>query len=187
MPHVTIETSHGSLPMPRYESLEEQYFEIETLFDLADELVQTAASDFTRDAQAQLALVSPLAEHLADAADVLSGEFVEYAQAQAAVKPHSGNKKRIESALRRVYMAMDDYQNAARAVGEQGYEGIKNIADLVVKKIKRQLEVVIAICVDFVQLSLDRIMQHDALAELKRRQEKIAMMLHGISQSPAGA
>lgn len=181
-----VETSHGAMPQTDFESLEDKYFEIEALYDLAEELVDTVESDFVADPAAQLNLVEPLANVVGEAADVLSDEFMAYAEASAQGKKHKGNKNRVEGALRKVFSAIDNYKEAAAAQSEGAYNGLRNIADLIVKKVKRQMEAIVSLFIDFVDLSLDRIMHKTAIEELKQRQEKIAMMLHNLGQSPIG-
>jgi hypothetical protein len=53
---------------------------------------------------------------------------------------------------------------------------------VIVRKVKRQLEVVITHFVDFITLSLDRIMQKHDVEELKHRHASIALMLHQQAQ-----
>ena len=110
-----------------------------------------------------------------------------YAEASAEGKKHKGNKNAVEGAMRKVFAAIDAYKDHVSQTTEAGYNGLKNIADLIVKKVKRQMEAIVSLFIDFVDLSLDRIMHKNAIEELKQRQEKIAMMLHNLGQSPAGA
>lgn len=181
-----VETSHGAIPQVDFENLEDKYFEIEALYDLAEELLDTVESDFVADPATQVELVEPLASALGEAADVLCDEFMAYAEASAEGKKHKGSKNAVEGAMRKVFSALDTYKNNAAEVSEGAYNGLRNIADLIVKKIKRQMEAIVSLFIDFVDLSLDRIMHKNAIEELKQRQEKIAMMLHNLGQSPIG-
>ncbi len=184
---LNVQTSHGEMPQMQFETLEDNYFEIEALYDMAEELLDTVESDFVKDPEAQLTLVEPLAAQIGETADILCDEFMAHAEASAAGKKHQGNKNKVEGALRKAFAAIEEYRANVMEMGEEGYNGLRNIADLVAKKIKRQLEAVVAIVIDFVELSLDRIMHKSAIEQLKQRQEKIAMMLHNLGQSPAGA
>ena len=155
--------------------LELKYNEITELFDLAEELVETVESEFVKDPNDQLELIEPLVEAVGDSADLLSEEFL-----QVAGKGKSSNKKRkslIEGALRKIYIAIDEYSNKVNASRQKMSDKLMNIADPVVEKIKRQVEVIIAAFIDFVDLSLDSIMQKTHLDALKQRQEKISSML----------
>lgn len=183
----TVQTSHGVIAQSAFEDLEDKYFEIEALYDLAEELIDTVESDFVAQPQEQLDLVEPLADAVGEAADVLCDEFMAYAEASAEGKKHKGNKNTVEGAMRKVFAAIDTYKDHVSQTTEAGYNGLKNIADLIVKKVKRQMEAIVSLFIDFVDLSLDRIMHKNAIEELKQRQEKIAMMLHNLGQSPAGA
>jgi sugar-specific transcriptional regulator TrmB len=156
--------------------LEQNYYEITELYDLAEELVNTVeAADNPGD---QLELVEPLINEVEEAADILSEEYMELAERQG----KSPNKTRIEGALRKLYTAIDAYNKKVNLKAGAAVEGFRNMADPIVKKITRQLESVVAAFIDFVELSLNRIMSQSHAEELKRRQEKIAMMLHQIGQ-----
>lgn len=175
---VTIANTDGVVAMASMADLQEKYYEITELYDLAEELVDTVESEFVQSPAQQYALIEPLAEEVSEAADILSEEFITIAEAQGKTR----NKGRIESALRKVYRAIDDYNRRAQEKVGDAVGGFRNIADPVVKKIKRQLETVIAAFIEFVDLSLDRIMHKSEIEALKQRQEKIALMLHQIGQ-----
>lgn len=155
--------------------LELKYHEICGLYDLAEEVLNTCESDYISDPETQLNLIEPLVEQVGESADVLTEEFINAASGQ-------GNKKKIEAALRKLFVAIDDYQKRVKANATNASQSLINIADPIVEKIKRQVETIVAIFIDFVSLSLDRIMHKSQIEELKQRQEKIALMLHGMSQ-----
>lgn len=155
--------------------LELKYHEICGLYDLAEEMLNTCESDYVSDPEAQLSLIEPLVEQVGESADVLTEEFINVAGG-------TGNKKKIEAALRKLFMAVDEYQKRVKASAANASQSLINIADPIVEKIKRQVETIIAIFIDFVALSLDRIMHKSQIDEMKQRQEKIALMLHGMGQ-----
>ena len=150
--------------------IENKYRDITELYTLSEELLQTVAA--TENHEAQLELVEPLVTVLADSTDVLTDEYIGLIEGKPARKQAA--KGKIESALRRVYIAMHEF-------GEQAKDA-RNAAHAVVKKIKRQLEQVIANFIGFVTLSLDRIMQKSDIEALKTRHANIALMLHQASQ-----
>ncbi|MBY0355636.1 MAG: hypothetical protein K2Q12_07895 [Rickettsiales bacterium] len=156
--------------------LELKYHDITELFELADALVDTAESEFITNPDEQLALVEPLVEAVGDAADVLTEEFLTVASQTKA--NNAVRRSKIEGALRKIYVAIDAYKQQTA----KSKQALMNIADPIVEKIKRQVEVIVAIFVDYVDLTLDRIMQKTHIDELKKRQEKIAIMLHALSQ-----
>lgn len=156
--------------------MEGKYYEVMDLYGLADELIATVESNLVTNPEAQLNLVEPLVEAIGASADILTEEFIELVGAKANRKTVA--KKKIEDALRQLYSAMSDYTAKSAELAN----GLSNVADPIVKKLKRQLEVVIAAFIDYVSLSLDRIMQKNDVEELKQRQEKIALMLHAIGQ-----
>lgn len=162
------------------EELEQHYYEITELYDLAAELVDTVESELVQNPDEQLAIVEPLAEEVGESADILAEEFIHIAENQGKGKPR--NKSRIESALRKIYAAIDAYNHRVNASLSEKTAGFRNVADPIVRKIKRQIEIVVAALIDFIDLSLDRIMQKSHIDEMKIHQEKIAMMIHQATQ-----
>lgn len=150
---------------------ESKYRDVTELYTLAEELLATV--EHSAEPEAQLEQVAPLAEVLAESTDILTEEFIGLAEGKPARKQVA--KGKIETALRRVYIAMNEF-------GER-VKDTRNAAVAVVKKIKRQLEVVITNFLGFTMLSLDRIMQKHDVEELKARHAGIALMLHQMSQS----
>jgi hypothetical protein len=152
---------------------EQKYHDIMELYALSDELLSTVET--AADPEAQLAMIEPLVETIGDSADVLSEEYIGLCEGQPGRKKTA--KSRIEGALRKVYMSLHEF-------GEQAKD-TKNAALTVVKRVKRQLEQVIANFVEFMTVSLDRIMQKNDVEELKARHANIALMLHQMSLNPA--
>ena len=151
--------------------MESKYRDITELYGLAEELLETVA--VSANPEAQLEAVEPLATVLAESTDILTDEYIGLAEGKPARKQAA--KGKIEAALRRVYIAMNEFSERV--------QDTRNAAVAVVKKIKRQLEVVITNFLGFTMLSLDRIMQKHDVEELKLRHAGIALMLHQMSQS----
>lgn len=162
--------------------LELDYHQITELYNLAEELVATAEHESIENPDQQLDLVEPLLNQLGDSTDILCEEFIEIAGKQQ--KNHS-RRSRVESALRKIYTALDTYQQQLAKMTGHVTGGLQNIADPIVEKIKRQVESVIAIFINFIDLALDRVMHKQQIEELKRRQEKIAQMLY-VAERKAG-
>ena len=150
---------------------EQKYYDITELFALNDELLATVEQ--AENPEAQLALLEPLVEAIGESSDVLTEEYVALCDEVKPARKQSA-KSRIEGALRRVYMAVHEFEIRARET--------KNAALMVVKKIKRQLELVVSHFMDFMLLSLDRVMQKNDVEELKQRHAQIALMLHQMGQ-----
>lgn len=152
---------------------EQKYYDITELYSLADELLATVQS--AANPEIQLALVESLVETVGESADVLTEEYIGLCEGKPERKKAA--KTKVEGALRKLYSAMTDF---SLRVTER-----RNAAHLVLKKIKRQLEQVIANFVEMVALSLDRIMQKHDVEELKARHNSIALMLysHGHGQT----
>lgn len=163
-------------------NLEQHYYEITELYDLAAELIETVDSEFVAKSEQQFAIVEPLVEEIGEATDVLAEEFLLIAEAGTR-KKRNLRKSKVEAAMRKIYAAMDEYHQRVTATLTESVTGFRNIADPIVKKIKRQMESIIAAFIEFIDLSFDRIMHKNELDELKQRQEKIANMLHQMGQA----
>ena len=150
--------------------LEQKFGDIAELYALNEQLMDTVENAV--DPEAQLELLEPLIEAIGESTDVLTDEYISLCEGKPAHKQTA--KNRIEGALRKVYAA-------AHAV-EKRTTATKNAALVVVKKIKRQLELVVSHFVDFVTLSLDRVMQKNDVEELRQRHANIALMLHSMGQ-----
>ncbi len=156
------------------EALEKYYREVTSLYDMAEELASTVESDFTKDPEAQLALVEPLIAQVADSTDVLAEEFVNVLEKPSRVK---SAKNRVESALRKIFMALEEYRNKASERGRKTLETLANIADPIVAKLRKQAEKIVLIFMQLMEISLDRIMHKFELEEFKRANDRLISTL----------
>ncbi len=147
------------------EELEQQYREIASLYDTAEELAGTVESEFAKNPEAQLKLVEPLIAQIADSADTLAEEFVTVLEKPAMAK---SAKSRVESALRKIFMALNDYRSKMEARSEALAGVITNIADPIVDRIRKQAEKIVLIFMRLMELSLDRIMHKVEIEEFRR-------------------
>jgi hypothetical protein len=159
------------------EQLEKHYREIASLYDTAEELASTVESEFTKDPEAQLALVEPLIAQVADSADVLAEEFVNVLEKPALAKSAKG---RVESALRKIFMALEEYRRKIGLRGTQLLGALSNIADPIVDKIRKQSEKIILIFMQLMEISLDRIMHKFQIEEFKRANDKAMSALSAV-------
>lgn len=157
--------------MKKMTEWEQKYYDVTELYALCDELLATVEQ--SSNPEAQLALIESLVETIGESADVLGEEYINLCDGK---KEHK-SKSRIEGALRKVYGAIGDFTARARDA--------RNAAHAIVKNIKRQLEQVIVNFMEFMVLSLDRIMQKNDVEELKQRHAHLSLMLH--SQGMQGA
>lgn len=151
------------------EILEKQYRQITGLYDLAEELAATVESDFVQDKDAQVALVEPLINQVAETADVLSEEYVSLFEVPTRKKSAKG---RVETALRKLFAALEDYRASVGAKGKKALAALANIADPVVEKIRKQVEKITLLFMQLIELSLDRIMHKSEAEEFRRSNEK---------------
>jgi len=164
------------------EEMESKYNDITVLFDYAEELVATVESQFVQDPEAQMALVEPLINDIGDATDVLSEEFITIAESKRG-KAVKASKSRIEAALRKIFVSVTDYQAKLKATSKSATSALKNIADPIVAKIQRQVEQVVAVFLEFVNISLYSIMNKAEVEALRVRDTRIAMMMHQQAMS----
>ena len=164
------------------EELENRYNDITALYDYAEELVSTVESQFVQDPEAQMSIVEPLINEVSEAADLLGEEFILIAESQKG-KPGMASKPRIEGALRKIYLAIGDYQKRVGKVSKKAQGTLKNIADPIVAKIQRQVEKIVAVFLEFVQISLYNVMNKAEVEALRVRDTRIAMMMHQQAMS----
>lgn len=148
---------------------EQKYYDITELYNLNEELMETV--ELASNPEAQLEIVAPLIEVIGEATEVLTEEYISLCEGSSA---RTAAKSKVEANLRKIYVAIHEYHARVREA--------KNAAMMVVKKIKRQLEQVIANFVEFMTLSLDRVMQKQDIEELNAHHASIALILHSVGQ-----
>lgn len=155
------------------------YHDITELYNQAEELVATVEHSSINNQDAQLRTLEPLINDVIEATDVLSEEFILVAENKKNRTASKFSKNRIEASLRKVFAAISNYQQTTK--------NIANIADTIVEKIKSQLDKVVAVFFEFVQISLQSIMNKTELEALRVRDARIALMMHQLSVSKHGA
>ncbi len=155
------------------------YNDITSLCDTAEELLSTVENSAIADPQAQLDLIEPLINEIADASDVLAEEFLLAAESKKNRGANKFSKKRIEAALRRIIVTMNEYHESAKSITKSAV----TLTTPVIKKIQQQLDKVIGIFLEFCQISLQSIMSKAELDALKLRDSRIALMMHQYSVS----
>src|SRR5690606_2007852 len=114
----------------------------------------TVESELVSDPATQLDVVEPLIHDIGDAADVLAQEFIYIAESKKNKNASKASKTHVESALRKIFVAISDYQMRVRDIGKKAHGAIMNIADPIVQKIQRQIEQITIIFLEFLQISL---------------------------------
>lgn len=176
-----IENSKEPLPLAAWEA---HYQEITVLYDFAEELVATVENPLVSDPDVQLALIEPLINDLGEATDVLSEEFINIAESRKRNVPLKVRKGQVEAALRKIYLAMDEYRMRVSTRAAKSRDVIANVADGIVDRIHRQVEKIIVVFLDFVQLALDTVMHKHHLDLLRQRQAQVALALHKMGSAP---
>ncbi len=149
------------------------YDDVTALYDLSDDLLATVEAGGISSPEDQLKLVEPLINEVAEAADVLAEEFILVAESKKPYSASKFSKKRIENALRRIFVAIHEY-------GENTKQTASNIATPIVKKIQAQLDKIVVIFFEFVQISLQSVMNKSEMEAIRLRDTRIAIMMHQI-------
>ncbi len=160
------------------DELEIKYNTVTELFSLADELVATAESPLVKNADEQLDIIEPLVNELSDATDILAEEFIAIAESRRNGSGKMVNKGRAEAALRKIFNALNDYNERVKDTTKKAHGAILNIADPIVAKIQRHVEEIIVVFLEFINLSLASIMHKTQLDIIKARDPRIALMMH---------
>ncbi len=171
---------NASYTMDDYKS---RYNDITTLCDSAEELLATVENSASKDPQAHLDLIEPLINEIADASDVLAEEFLLIAENKEKRSSNKHSKKRIEAALRRIFVILNEYQENSKVAVKKIGEGAVKLTNAIVKKIKDQLDKVVTIFFEFAQISLQNIMNKAEIEALRARDTRIAFMMHQYSIS----
>jgi len=168
------------------EDFDAKYLEITNLYDMAEDLVNTVESSLVSNPNLQLDIVEPLINDIGDATDILTQEFIYIAENKKNKGAMKASKTNIESALRKLFVAINDYQERVKDISKKAHGAIMNIADPVVQKIQRQVELVVVVFLEFLQISLQSIMGKAELEALKVRDSRIALMMHEHSLAQQG-
>ena len=160
------------------EEYEAHYNNIHTLYDLAEELLNTVESKLVSAPALQLEIIEPLINEIGDATDVLTQEFILIAESKKNKTSNKASKAHIESALRKIFAAINDYHSRVTDIGKKAHGAFMNIADPIVQKIQKQVEQVVMIFLEFMQISLQSIMNKAELEALRVRDPRVALMMH---------
>jgi hypothetical protein len=158
----------------RKDTSEKDYRMITSLYEMAEDLASTVESEFVKDPEEQIALLEPLITQIADSADILTEEFINVLEKPSRKK---SAKTRVESALRKIFMALEEYRNNVGLRSKKTLTALANIADPIVDKIRKQVEKITLIFMQLVEISLERIMHKYEIEEFKRSNNKVASML----------
>jgi len=161
----------------------EKYRDITALYDHADELIATVEDITVKSKQKQLDLVELLVNEVADATDILTEEFILVAESKKPRGTSKFSKKRIEGALRRIFVAINGYNETSKHIFNDTSITIKNIASIIVEKIQHQLDKVVVIFLELINISIQSITGKAEMEALRVRNTRISVMMHQLSLS----
>lgn len=160
-----------------------KYQDITALYDHADELVSTVEDSSLKSKQKQLELVELLVNEVSDATDILTEEFILVAESKKPRGTSKFSKKRIEGALRRIFVAVHGYNESTKHFFNDSSGAILNITNKIVEKIQRQIEKVMLIFLELINISLQSIIGKSEMEALRMRNTRVSIMMHQMSMS----
>ena len=160
--------------------LQDRYQQIVDVYHTSEELLNTVDSPFVHDAETQLNIIEPLVSAVSESTDELTELFLDAAKDQDKRNPIS--RKRCETALRKIYIALEAYSDRVRLAKAKSVVTLHNIANPIVNRLKRQIECVVAIFMELLSISPQLIMSHHEVERLKQREGYIALMMHQAAQ-----
>lgn len=161
----------------------ESYDSIAVLCDYAEDLLSTVENPIISDKNEHLELIEPLINEIADSSDILSEEFLLIAESKRSRSTNRASKKRIESTLRRIFNAISEYHQNLKSLSHQTKNVTVKVTAPIIEKIQKQLDTVLAVFFEFIQISLQSIMNKAELDALRARDSRIALMMHQYSLS----
>jgi len=157
------------------------YNDINFLCDYAEELLATVEHTALTEQQAQLELIEPVVNEIADASDVLSEEFLMIAESKKNRASGKFSKKRIEVALRKIYAILNEYQAEVKEAAQTVGNSVIAATNQIIKKIQQQLDKIVTMFFEMAQISLQSIMSKSELDSLKSRNSQLAVMMNQYS------
>lgn len=164
----------------------EKYQDITALYDRSDELLATIEDTSLGNPEERLNILEPLINEIADSTDILAEEFILVAESKKPRASAKFSKKRIENALRRVFSAMQDYQEKSRiSLSKFGMHAL-SATDKIIEKIQQQLDKVVAVFLELINITLQSIIGKTEIDALRARNARVALMMHQINLSQHG-
>lgn len=157
------------------------YDSITELYHLADDLLNSIATEDELQATLHLSVVEPFVGHLAEATDALSEEYLHAADGGAV---HKANRQRVEAAFRKLYLAFEDFNQRLHYMARETAATIRSSSDAVMAKMKRHVENLLVTFMEVMKISLSVIMGKSELEQLRVRDARVALLLHQMSTRP---
>lgn len=151
-------------------SQKKQYDSITMLYDIAEDLASTVENKMVRNPDEHFMLIEPLINDVADSADVLAEEYINVLEAPSLKK---SAKLKVEKALRKIFMALENYRKRVEELGSETVAILSKTVDPVVEKIVKQTEKIMVIFMHLLEISLDRIMHKQQLEEFRRNNDRL--------------
>ena len=100
------------------------------------------------------------------------------------VEKHRVKKSRVEAALRKMFAAIDDYQHRLATASEAVRATARDLVEPLVAKLRNAVEEIIVVFLRVVDITLEKIMHKNEAEEVRKRNQRIAALLHQMSLNP---
>lgn len=158
------------------------YRTILSLYDVAQELVNTVEHPEAADLDTHLDMIEPVVECVEESAEVLTTEYAHLTEGTKGAKKIK--RKNVESALRKFFAVLDEFKHKSADLKGPSFISITKIVAPVIEKLRAAGEQVVAIFMQVVDVALDQILHKSEIEAVKRRNQVIAAMMHQRAVSP---
>lgn len=145
--------------------LKAQYDDITSLYDIADELAETAQDSTVKNPEEHINLLESLISEVAEVSDTLAEEYIHIIQEPVRNKTV---KAKVEKALRKMFIALDHYRASMKEVVNETALTVSRLVSPILVKLQKQAEKIMLIFMQLLEISLDRIMRKNELDEFRR-------------------
>ena len=153
---------------------EEEYHKITDMYDILEQIIETVQEAPAQSLESLIALMEPLLSEVGESVDVLSEEFLHILTHEYIRRTR---RKRIHATLRRIYTAIEQYKQRAAEETRSITRSILSSINTLVQRLKRQTEVVVALFMHCLDLSLSAIMTPVQITEFTQHHN--VQMQHG--------
>jgi|GEM_PF-984876 len=160
------------------EEKKEQYDTITVLYDVVDELTDGLEGLPLNVQGAVLDSAEPFLGELTNSTEVLADEYITISKEPASKKSSKG---KIEKALRKIFMALEAFQQQMMELGNGVLSLLSTTIDPVLVKLKKQTEKILLIFMQMLEISLDRIIRKHEVDEFRRNNREFINNLPQVS------
>lgn len=151
------------------------YRDIVELYDIAEEMAGTVEDHRALHQQEQMDILEPLVEEVISAADALSQQFCEYAEASD--KEKAAKKFKIRPVFQRVFKAVDECLSKLNGASAEVAENVTIVVLPAVERLMRHAERVFGRVLSIVERARDTVKKRKEFYEMVVRESHLAQMM----------